>query len=38
MIPYVILDENATIRLAMPKSIIVKGIIATARDALLLSL
>jgi hypothetical protein len=38
MIPYVMLDENATIRLAMPKSIIVKGIIAFASDALLLSL
>jgi len=38
MIPYVMPDENATIRLAMPKSIIVKGIIAFAGYALLLSL
>jgi hypothetical protein len=32
------LDEKATIRLAMPKSIIDGGIIAVANDALLLSL
>jgi hypothetical protein len=32
------LDENATIRPAMPKSIIAGGVIAVANDALLLSL
>lgn len=38
MIPYVMLDENATIRLAIPRSTIAEGIIAVAIDALLLSL
>lgn len=32
------LDENATIRLAIPRSTIAEGIIAVANDALLLSL
>ena len=38
MIPYVMLDENATMRLAMPKSTIAAGVIAAANNALLLSL
>jgi hypothetical protein len=38
MIPYVMLDENATMRLAMPRSTIADGVIAVASGALLLSL
>jgi hypothetical protein len=33
MIPYVMLDENATMRLAMPRSNIIEGVIAVANDA-----
>jgi hypothetical protein len=38
IIPYVMLDENATMRLAIPRSTIADGVIAAANDALLLSL
>jgi hypothetical protein len=38
MIPYVMLDENATMRLAMPRSTIADGVIRAASDASLLSL
>lgn len=33
IIPYVMLDENATMRLATPRSTIAAGVIATAKDA-----
>jgi hypothetical protein len=38
IIPYVMLDENATIRLAIPRSTIAIGTIETARYASFLSL